>query len=62
MVSIIIAEFNGKIGYDEQGNFQRTQCIFQDITKQIEAEKKLKESKERYKQFFNNPIDGFCIM
>ncbi len=40
--SIIIAEFNGKIGYDEQGNFQRTHCIFQDITKQKEAEKKLK--------------------
>lgn len=34
----IIAEYNGKISYDENGNFQRTHCIFQDITKRKEME------------------------
>jgi len=59
--SIIIAEFNGKISHDDRGNFQRTQCIFQDITKQKEVEKKIKESNERYRQFFNNPLLGFAL-
>ena len=52
--SIIIAEFNGKISHDDRGNFQRTHCIFQDITKQKEAEKKLKRA--------TNVIDSFSII
>ena len=35
--------------------------IIHDITKQIEAEKKLRDSKERYKRFFNNPLMGFAL-
>ncbi len=35
--------------------------IVHDITKQTEAEKKLRDSKERYKQFFNNPLMGFAM-
>jgi PAS domain S-box-containing protein len=30
--SAIFVEFNSKISYDKYGNFQRTHCIFQDIT------------------------------
>ncbi len=59
--SIINTDFNGKISLDKHGNFQRTHCIFLDITKQIEAEKKLMESKKHYKQFFNNPLMGFAL-
>lgn len=59
--STLFTEFNGKIKRDANGNFQRTQCIFQDITKQIKAERKLNESKERYKLFFNNPLMGFAL-
>lgn len=36
--SLIIAEYNGKIGYNKDGEFIRTQCIFQDITKRKETE------------------------
>lgn len=35
--------------------------IIHDITKQIEVEKALHKSKERYKQFFNNPLNGFAL-
>ena len=35
--------------------------IVHDITKQTEAEKKLRSSRERYKQFFNNPLMGFAL-
>lgn len=31
--SVITAEFNGRISYDENGNFQRTHCIYQDISR-----------------------------
>jgi PAS domain S-box-containing protein len=30
--SILIARFNGRIAYDENGNFKQTHCIFQDVT------------------------------
>ena len=35
--------------------------IVHDITKQTEVEKKLRFSRERYKQFFNNPLMGFAL-
>jgi len=39
--STIDVEFNGRISYDEKGHFQRTHCIFQDITERKKMEKKL---------------------
>ncbi|MFH1136191.1 MAG: PAS domain S-box protein [Pseudomonadota bacterium] len=36
--STILASFNGKIGRDSLGCFQRTHCIFQDVTQQRAAE------------------------
>ncbi len=46
--------FDGKIGYDQKGNFKQTHCIFQDITGQKKAEKALKESEQYYKTIFEN--------
>ncbi len=46
--------FDGKIGYDENGNFKETHCIFQDITEQKNIEKALKESEQYYKTIFEN--------
>ncbi|MGF7118474.1 PAS domain S-box protein [Methanobacterium oryzae] len=55
--STIIVEFNGKISYGEQGNFQRTHCIFQDVTKQKKVEEKnrriLGNIAESYVEFDN---------
>jgi PAS domain S-box-containing protein len=49
--STILVYFNGKVQLDEQGRFQRTHCIFQDITERrrievalVKSEKDLKKS------------------
>jgi PAS domain S-box-containing protein len=39
---IIAVEVDGKIGTDKDGHFQQTHCIMRDITKQKEAEDKLR--------------------
>lgn len=45
--SVIFVEYDGKIGYDEMGNFKQTHCIFHDITEKYEMEKALKASFEK---------------
>lgn len=44
--------FDGKIGYDTDGEFKQTHCILQDITSQRKAEKALEESEEKYRHLF----------
>lgn len=34
----IVVSYNGRIGYDKNGNFKKTHCIFTDITEQKRAE------------------------
>jgi diguanylate cyclase len=46
--------FEGKIGYDAEGEFKQTHCILQDITLQRKAEKALIESEARYKYLFEH--------
>ena len=50
--SIIMVRFNGRIGYDDNGNFKQTHCIFHDITeiRRTENEKKLLEIRLRQAQ------------
>lgn len=48
----ITMSFEGKIGYDSEGEFKQTHCILQNITDQRKAEKALMESEERYKCLF----------
>jgi two-component system, cell cycle sensor histidine kinase and response regulator CckA len=34
----LLAEFDGKVAYDEQGRFRQTHCILRDVTEQKQAE------------------------
>ena len=37
-------EFEGCVGYNPEGNFKQTYCVFQDVTKRKQAEEALRES------------------
>ncbi|MBT3225031.1 MAG: PAS domain S-box protein [Deltaproteobacteria bacterium] len=43
--SLVLVSFNGKIGYDSEGKFKQTHCIWKDITLQKKAEEELLRSK-----------------
>lgn len=50
----IMVSFDGKVGYDNKGNFKQTHCIFKDITAQKTAETAMKKSEKYYKTIFEN--------
>ena len=54
----ITISLEGSIGYDADGNFKQTNCVFQDITHQIKIEQELKESKERFDLAMQATKDG----
>ncbi|MHA2182250.1 MAG: PAS domain-containing sensor histidine kinase, partial [Promethearchaeota archaeon] len=45
-----IISFNGRVGYDESGNFERTHCIFKDMTERLKIERKTKESEQKLRE------------
>ncbi len=48
--SILFIAFEGRIGYDTNGEFKQTHCILQDITEQKQAELALKENEIKLRQ------------
>ena len=48
--SSILVHFHGKIQHNELGEFERTHCIFQDVSSQRAAEIALRRSEERFAQ------------
>jgi len=58
----IFVSFEGKIGYDNDGNFKQTHCILQDITDQRKAEKALRESNELFTSLLKLlPVGVFMV-
>lgn len=49
--------FEGRIGYDAEGEFKQTHCILQDITNQKAAESALIESERKYRNIAENMSD-----
>jgi len=42
--------FDGRVGYNESGGFERTHCIFKDMTARIKFERKIKESEQKLRE------------
>ena len=57
----IVASFNGRVIYDEQGRFLRTHCLFEDITARKLAQETLAASEASYRAIFDNVNDAIFI-
>lgn len=52
----ILVSFNGRIQRDNEDSFERTHCIFQDVTSRAKAEQVTSENSQRFFTLFNeNP-------
>lgn len=47
-------QFDGGIGYNPDGSFRQTYCVFQDITARIAADAELKSSREQFSTLLSN--------
>jgi len=59
--STVRVSFSGRIGRDEAGRFQRSYCMFFDLTKRSEAEAQLRQSEELRMVFMESAQDGFGL-
>jgi len=59
---IIKTLLEGKISYDLDGNFKNTNCIFQDITSQMEAYKRIKNEKILLSKIMDASEDSIYLM
>jgi len=57
----IFVEFDGMIGYNEKHEFLQTHCTLIDVTEQRLAEKKLKESEEKYRLLYTSMSQGLAL-
>jgi len=57
----ILVRFDGKIGYDEKGDFKQTHCMLDDITERKQAEEILQESKKRFERMLGVVPDMISI-
>ncbi len=59
---LISIAFDGKIGYDVDGDFLQTHCILRDITGKTRNERSLKESYTRHSAMIENIADVIAII
>ena len=55
--SVFIA-FDGKIGYNANGDFMQTHCILQNVTTQKQMEEELRVSEEKYRRLYETMALG----
>ncbi len=54
--------FEGCIGYNPDGSFKRTYCVFKDVTKEMASEIALKESEQKYKAVVESARDMIVVI
>ncbi|MCX5844621.1 MAG: PAS domain S-box protein, partial [Deltaproteobacteria bacterium] len=59
--SRIIVSIDGKISYDEHGDFKQTHCILHNVTEQKRAEEALRESEDKFKTLADEISDSIVI-
>jgi len=59
--SIIIASFSGRAITDADGDFQKAQCLFADITERRHFEKALQASEEKYRVLFEHANEAIFV-
>ena len=57
----MIAEYTVRIGRNKDGSFQRTHCVFQDISERIKAEASLKDSELKFRSYIENSPYGIFL-
>ncbi len=53
--------FDGRIEYDDQGEFVRTHCMFKDITGRKKMEKQPEETQKSYQELFEKSADALFV-
>ncbi|MEA4870906.1 MAG: PAS domain S-box protein [Christensenella sp.] len=54
----VYVSFEGRVQYDQNGDFQRTHCILQDITSQKKMQEELRSNEEKYRLLFETMALG----
>ncbi len=60
--SIMSVAFEGRIGYDETGNFKQTHCIMQEITESKKAKQSVENKYEVLSRFADSIDSGLAII
>jgi len=60
--SQIAAEIDGKVGYDNEGNFQQTHCIVRDVTQRKQAEHVLARAANEWRTTFDSTQDAIMLL
>lgn len=58
----IHVSFEGCVGYNADGTFRQTYCVFKDITEQKKFEDALTESENRFRHAFNFAATSMCLV
>ena len=59
--NLLTISFNGRIGYKNNGDFDKTHCILHDVTEERRAERELIESEEKYRLLYSEMDQGLAL-
>lgn len=60
--TLIAVAYDGKVSYDENGNFKQTHCIFRNITEHKKITKSLRESESKFRNLVESIADWVWVI